>query len=222
MQHPTWQFEAQRRRRLARVLLTTAALLAGGCADILKSAFLRTAPSTETVPAEFSRLPGKTVLVYVWVRPEIQWAYDKVRLDLANYLSEDLKRNVKGVAVVDYYQVESYLEKSTSSEIEPAALGRHFNADMVIHLSVYRLTLRDPGLSQFYRGRLGASVEVLDLTQRDQPPERIAMKDVEVTVPEEGPVGWTNVSPIEVRQRTYYAFTEQVGRKFHDYQRQID
>jgi len=202
-------------------LLIASAPLVSGC-GLAKAIIMQTAPTTEKVPAEFNRLTGKRVLVYVWVRPEIKWAYGMVRLDLASYLSEYLAENVKDVTVVDYRRVESYLEKAKTSDVNPVELGRHFSADMVVHLSVYRVSLRDPGLAHFYRGRIGASVEVHDLSRPDEPPERIPLGDVEVAVPEEGPIGLTNVTPAEVRQRTYYVFTERVGRKFHEYEREVD
>jgi hypothetical protein len=47
---------------------------------------------------------------------------------------------------------------------DAAEIGRHFHADTVIHISVYKFSLRDAGMSQFYRGRLSASVVVLDLS----------------------------------------------------------
>lgn len=193
-----------------------------GCAALTKSALLGTTPGTEKVPAEYSRLPGKIALVYVWVRPEIRWAYDKMRLDLASYLSEYLEQKVPDVNMVDCLRVESYLEKSSTFDVDPVELGRHFGADVVIHLSVYQFSMRDPGLAHYYRGRMAASVVVHELGEGQTQAERVPLGDVEVVVPEEGPVGFTNVSPTEVRQRTYFAFIEKTGRKFHDYEREIE
>jgi len=82
--------------------------------------------------------------------------------------------------------------------------------------------LRDQGMHHFYRGRLGASVEVHDLSRPNEPQERIPLEDAEVAVPEEGVVGLANTTPAQIRQMTYYAFTEEVGRKFHDYERALD
>ena len=190
-----WRWAPTRRVRLVvRVLLMLSAPLVSGC-NLIESFVLQTAPGTEKVSAEFNRLPEKTVLVYVWVDAETKWAHPKVRLDLAAYLSEYLD-----------------LDK----------LVRHFGADTIVHLSVYRLTLRDQGMYHFYRGRIGASVEVYDRSRSDEPPERIPLKDVEVVVPEEGVVGLTNTTPAQIRQLTYMAFAEKVGRKFHDYERALD
>jgi hypothetical protein len=217
----TRRYEMSRLRACQAVFLLSALPMTAGC-GIVRAIAMYTAPTTEKVPAEFNRLPGHTVLVHVYALPEIRWAYDKVDLDLAASLSGYLQQNVKDVTVVDCLRVASYLEKHPASEADPPAVGKEFNADMVIHLSVYKLTMRDPGYAQFYRGRLGASVEVFDLTKPSETPERIPLSDVEVVVPEKGPVGLADVTATQMRQQTYIAFTDKVGKKFHEYERPID
>lgn len=203
-------------------LVLSVPLAASGCnlTELTKTILVQSVPHTEEVPAEFNRLKGKTVLVYVWVHHEIRWAYPRARLELAGYLSEYLKENVERVTPVDYYLLESYLEKGNVSEMDPAEPGRHFNADMVVHLAVHRFSLRDKEMAHFYRGRLGAAVSVIDLSKPEEAPERIPLGEVEVAVPEDGSVGFVNKTGNEVKQLTYYAFTERVGRKFHAYRRE--
>ena len=208
-------------RPLTGGVVLLAALMVWGC-TLARSLMVQTAPRTEKVAAEFNRLPGKKAAVCVWAPPEILWDYPKVRLDLAALVSAHLSQNVKGVTLVDPLQVEAYLEKSTDAEREPRKLGRHFRADMVVHLAVYKLSMRDPGMSQFQRGRLGSSVVVYDLTQSDEAAGRIPLKEVEVAVPKEGPLGFLNMRPEQVRQATYEAFAVEVGKKFHDYERPLD
>lgn len=196
-------------------------LLVGGC-NLIQAGALFTAPATQKMPAEFNRLPGKAVLVYVWVEPEIRLAYDKVRLDLAGYLSEYLAQHVEEIDMIDYFLVESHLEGRSSFDVDPVELGREFRADMVVHVSVYRLTLRDTGMYHYYRGRMGASIQVCDLSQPDERPECIPLQDVEVTVPESGYVGAANMTWTQIKQQTFLAFTEKVGRKFHEYNQALD
>ena len=191
-----------------------------GC-TLARSLMVQTAPTTEKVAPEFNRLAGKQVLVYVWAPPEILWDYPKVRLDLAAQLSAYLAKNVKGLTVVDPLRVEAHIEKSSDSDRDPVAVGRHFRADMVVHLAIYKLSMRDPGMSHFQRGRIGSSVVVHDLTQADTTAQRTPLKDVEVAVPDEGPVGFLNMRPEQVRQATYDAFTIEVGKKFHEYERPV-
>lgn len=201
------------------------ALLAGcgaltGC-NIIKAVAVMTAPDTEKVAPEFNRMPEKRVLVYVWTPPEVMWDYPKIRFDLAANISAYLQQNVKDVDVVEPLHVESHLEKTRSSGLDAAEVGRHFNADLVVHASLLDFSLRDPGMSQFYRGRLSASVQVIDLTNTDGPEEVIPLKDIAVVVPESGPVGFHNTTPEQVRVATYEAFAIAVGEKFHEHERPL-
>jgi hypothetical protein len=117
--------------------------------------------------------------------------------------------------------VEQYLEQGGSSgEADPVEVGKHFHADMVVHLSVYQFSMRDPGMAHFYRGRIASSVVVYDLTRANEPAERIPLRDVRVAYPEEK-AGYPNVRPDQIRQATYDAFSVEVGKKFHEYDHPI-
>lgn len=191
-----------------------------GCSFIKAAAYFLQ-PTSETINPEFSRLDGKQVLVYVWTPAEIAWDYPKLRLDLSAYLGEYLKAKMPKVRMVDPLQVEKYLEQQNTFEQDPAELGRHFKAEMVVHLSVYEFSLRDPDMAHFYRGRLGASVHVYDLANPEEP-ERIVLQDAKVLVPESGPIGVENATAAQMRQMTYDAFTVEVGKKFHSWERPIE
>ena len=207
-------------RILGTFLLAGLLTAASGCGPT-GALLAMTLPNTEKVPPEFNRLPEHTVLIHAYALPEIRWAYDKVTLDVAAYLSDYLQQHVKKVNIVDVVRVATYMEKTPDSENDPVGVGKQFGADIVIEVSVYKLSVRDPDMAHFYRGRMSASVVAYDLTRPNEPPERIPLTDVEVVVPEEGPVGLTDTSGAEVRQQTYVAFTTKAGRKFHEYERPI-
>jgi len=195
--------------------------LAGGCA-LIKSLAVHAAPKTEKVAAEFNGLAAKKVLVFVWVPPEIKWDYPYIRLDLAAHVGAHLSENVKEVSLVEARRVEEYLAKSRRFESDPAEVGRHFHADMVVHLAVYQFSIRDPGMAHYYRGRIASSVEVYDLTEKGAPAQRIPLREVNVAYPDERALGFANVRPDQVRQATYEVFTDEVGKKFHSYERPLD
>ena len=195
--------------------------LAVGC-DAIRQIALQTAPKSENVVAEFNRLPGKTVLVSVWVPPEVKWDYPHIRLDFASHVGAYLKENVKHVTLVDPYQVEAYLDKSPRIEVDPVELGRHFHADMVVHLGLYQFSVRDPGYSQYYRGRAASSVEAHDLTVKDKIPPRYPLKEVKMAYPDEKAIGFANARADQVRQATYEVFATEVGKKFHSWERPLD
>jgi hypothetical protein len=115
--------------------------------------------------------------------------------------------------------VEAHLEKKGDMQADPVELGKHFDADMVVHVSVFQFSMRDPGFAQFYRGRISASVVVWDLATAGEPAERVPLRDVVVAVPPDSNLGYTNTPPEQIRQATYDAFAVEVGRKFHEWER---
>jgi hypothetical protein len=196
------------------------ALCLCGC-NWIEAAVVLGAPSHVTVPAEYDRLPGHRVVVHVWTPVEYAWDYPKLRLDLAARLSDLLAEKVKDITVIEALRVEDYLERFGTADVDPVELGRHFEADMVVHMSIYQFSMRDPGMANFYRGRIGASVTVYDLTGEDRGAETTPLGQIQVAVPEEGKYSYGSMRPDQVRAATYQAFTVEVGKKFHEYEQPI-
>lgn len=207
-------------RNMAIALLLLLTAVAGGC-QAFKFAAFATAPATEKVDAQCRLLDNHKVLVYVWAPPEVLWDYPKLRLNLSAYVSGYLLEHVENVTVVNYYRVESYIEKNNALEIDPVEIGKHFQADVVLQLDVYKFSIRDPGRAHLYRGRLGAGITVFDLTAEDGA-DRVPLKDVEIAYPEDRVVGFANARPEAIRQQTFDLFAVEVGKKFHDYERPLD
>lgn len=197
------------------------AFLSSGCETIKGLAYF-TAPQTEKMDAEYADLVGKKVLIYVWAKPETLWDYPQLRLDLTSHLAAYLKEHVAEVEIVPAAQVEAHLKSLSTMTPDPGDLGRHFHANKVIHVSVYKMSMRDPGLSQFYRGRLSASIVLLDLAAEDGTVKRVPLQDVAVVIPEDGMLGYHNVSAEQVRDTTYRQFTQVTGRKFHNWEKELE
>jgi hypothetical protein len=207
-------------RMVAGSALVCCALLAGSGCEAIKAIMVQAAPTSEKVQPEFNRLAGKKVLIYVWTEPNISWDYPKIQLDIASYVGGYLQKNVKNITLIEPARVESYLEEIRRYEADSVEVGKHFGAEMVIHLSVYQFSMRDPGMAHYYRGNMASSIIVHDLTK--QPPERVTLGDVRVSVPEGGPVGFSNIRPEQIRQMTYDAFAVAVGKKFHEWERPVE
>ena len=129
----------------AALALTCVALLASSGCTPLKALMVQAAPTSEKVQPEFNRLVGKKVLIYVWTQPEISWDYPKIQLDVASYVGGYLEKNVKDITVIEPARVEAYLEEIRRYEADAVEVGKHFDAQMVVHLSVYQFSMRDPG-----------------------------------------------------------------------------
>ena len=74
--------------------------------------------------------------------------------------------------------------------------------------------MRDREMAQFYRGRVRASTAVYDLKDPSGQVQRYSLTDVFVTYPPDRPVGFDNTAATVVRQKTYEALADAIGRKF--------
>lgn len=197
--------------------------LLGGCnvMEGMRALAAYSAPTTEKIPAEFEGLDKGKAVVYVWAPPETLWDYPQLRLDLSAHLMAYLKENIKELEVIPAPQVETYVKSLSSMNPDAGEIGRHFHADKVIHISIYKFSLRDPGMSQFYRGRISGSVVVQDLSAKDGTVKRTPLQDVVITVPEDGLVGYYNTTADQVRDMVYKEFTQATGRKFHNWEKEV-
>lgn len=202
--------------------LAGATLLVGstGC-NAIKAVGILTAPHSEKIAPEYAGLSGKKLLIYAWAPAETLWDYPKVRLDVAAHVAAYLEQNVKDLNVLDPKRVEVRFEKS-GSQLDPVELAREFQADAVLHLSLYKFSMRDPGMAHYYRGRIASAVTVYEIATEGQPANRIPLKDVEVAVPDDKHVGFPNVRADQIRKATYEAFAVELGRKFHEYESPLE
>lgn len=178
-------------------------------------------PPTEKVPAEFSKLEGSKAMVLVWAEPDVLFDYPNVRLELGAYVAEHLKAHVKDVQFIPARQVEEYIERQGGMTQDPEAAGRYFHVDKVIHLTLLEFSMRDREMAHFCRGRVRASVAVYDLKDKSGTTQRYALSDVNVIYPEKQAVGFDGTAPQVIRQKTYEAFAEAVGRKFYAYDKEV-
>jgi len=199
-----------------------AAALAGsvGCNLIVPLAVLGQ-PPTQKVAAEFDKLAGTKALVLVWAEDDTRFDYPNVRIEVGAYVANHIESHVDGVSFVPARQVEEYVESHAGASHDPVAIGRHFGVDRVIHVVLLEFTMRDREMAQFHRGRVRASVAVYDLRDPSGTPQRYALSDVFVVYPEHRPIGFDANAPTIVRQKTYEAFADTVGRKFYAYDKEI-
>lgn len=191
-----------------------------GCNLLMPLAMLSD-PPTEKVPAEFSKLEGSKVAVLVWAEPDVLFDYPNVRLELGSYVTEHIKAHVKNVQFVSPRQVEEYVERQGSMTQDAEAAGRHFHADKIIHITLLEFSMRDREMAHFYRGRVRASVAVYDLKDKSGTMQRYALSDVVVAYPEKRPEGFDSTAAQTVRQKTYEAFADAVGRKFYAFNKEV-
>ena len=151
--------------RMARWALLFSVPLAASCNLLTPLVFI--GDHKKQISAEFDKLPQKRVAILVWTEPATLFDYPHVRWELATYVADKLNAEMAqrqlGTEVVDPREVEDFLQKNIDAQVDPYAVGRHFDADYVVFLEVLRMQIRNPEEPQFLRGRIEASVSVHDV-----------------------------------------------------------
>ena len=173
------------------------------------------------VSPEFDKIAGSKVAIVTWTDQATLFDYPYARLELAthvgNKLYAEMGQRDLDTTVVDPRDVEDYLQRNIDAQLDPEAVGRHFEADHVIWVEVFKFQIRDPQQPQFLRGNIHASVAVYDLRAEPDLPSRYELAPVECVYPEGAPILMTAENSELARESTYRKFAEQVARKFYEH-----
>lgn len=175
----------------------------------------------KTISPEFDKLAGSKVVILVWTDQATLFDYPHARIELATYLGDKLysemaQRNL-GTEIVDPRDVEDFLQRNTAAQVDAERVGRHFRADHVIWVEVYKFQVRDPTQPQFLRGEIHASLAVYDLRSDSDAATRYELAPIECIYPEGPPLLLTATNSPLVRESMYRKFAEQVSRKFYEH-----
>src|SRR5262245_55139610 len=163
-----------RRVRLCFMLL----LLGGGCNPLMMPFLFQNQNST--VKAELFQLYDKEqknqkevkviILTYIGLetRPEFLHADKEITRLLAVNLLKQCRDNKAKVAVINPLRVQEYQNSHPDSDLDPAAIGKHFKADFVISIEASDMTLYQPNTAnQFFQGRANLSVKLISVNKAD-------------------------------------------------------
>lgn len=172
------------------------------------------------ITAEYDKLSGRRVAVLVWTEAGTLFDYPFARLELATFLSDKLSTELGGrelaVDVVRPRDVEEYLQREPSAQVDPAMVGRQFKAEAVLYVEVVEFQFRDAERPQFLQGRIKASVSVYDVARDADRPSRVSLAPVECIYPGT-PVLMDPNNALLVREATYQQFAEVIARKFYEH-----
>lgn len=175
-------------------------------------------PPMKTVNAECDQLSGKSVAIVIYADQSVQYEYPTARIELSASLSEELKKHIDDVAVVGWRRIIKYQDSNAEwASMDKAKLGKLFNADFVLYISLVEFALREPGSLNLYQGRITADVS---LYQTSAPPSRYCIwrgDDIRVVHPQNshGELLETNRQIQELSYKTVMAFATELGRKFY-------
>jgi len=175
----------------------------------------------QTIPAEYDGLRNSRTMVLVWAGQETLFDYPYIRLELATFISDQLRNEVEGIELVEPARVEDHIQRTLAMAFDPVEVGRRFQADKVIYLELLEMRMRRPESPTLLQGTISASVAVFDTQADIDGLQRFELATVTTTYPEGQPV-LNNRGAVElVRQQTYINFAEQTARKFYEYQEEL-
>jgi len=190
----------------------------GGCnaasMDFLASLFV---PPQRSVPAEYDGLADKVVAVVVFSDQQTDFEYPDARLATALSVGQGLLKNAHVKGVVDARRIVRFQDENLNWDTrDKTALGRSFGADRVLYVTLVEYSTREPSSQFVYRGRIIAEVSVYD-TSRPERDARVwrAEKNIDVSYPEQSPVGAPGESERDVRIKAQQLFADTVAKKFY-------
>ncbi len=209
------------RRRVAQFSWILAGLLPSLTACNLLTPLAFVGEHKKAVTAEFDKLRHKRVAIVVWIDAATLFDFPYARFELAAYTGDKLFAEMAqrhlNTEVVDPRDVEDCLQKNIDAQVDAQAVGRHFNADYVVYIEVYKFQIRDPQQPQFLRGRISASTSVYDVRSDPDQLRHYELTPVNCVYPDSAPVFMSGTNSALVREATYRKFAELVARKFYEY-----
>jgi hypothetical protein len=153
------------------------------------------------------------------IRPEFLRTEDQLSRLVAEHMREGYKESKDKVTVVSTSQVAKYKDEHPNwSNIEPSAIGKYFDADYVIELTINSVSLYEPGSAgQIFQGRADISVDVVDVNNSSEGPK--FSKDRKFEYPRGGrPELADQSSPAQFRQKFFDVMAREISWYFveHD------
>ena len=131
-------------------------LSASGCSTILTVAYLF---HPEDVPAEYSGLRGKHVVVVCKPIVELEFTDAGTARELAERIGANIRVNVRGVKIISQQEVSRWLDEN--AWVDYPTLGKSVDADLVVGIDLDHFSLHEG--STLYRGRTTIHMQVHDI-----------------------------------------------------------
>ena len=113
-------------------------LSASGCSTILTVAYLF---HPEDVPAEYSGLRGKHVVVVCKPIVELEFTDAGTARELAERIGANIRENVRGVKIISQQEVSRWLDEN--AWVDYPTLGKSVDADLVVGIDLDHFSLHE-------------------------------------------------------------------------------
>ncbi|MGB0714915.1 MAG: hypothetical protein ACPGXK_03500 [Phycisphaerae bacterium] len=204
-------------------LLVGVLLLSGGCNLLTPLIFI--GEHKKQIAAEFDKLPNSRVAVVVWMDQSTLFDWPFARFELATYVADKLESEIRQrgsqIDIVDPRDVDDFIQRANDPVLDPITIGREYDVDYVLYVEILEYQTRDSQQPQLLRGRIHASVAVVDIRTDDDFGETYEMAAVQCVHPENAPVLMNATNTRRVREATHLKFSELVARKFYEYEEDL-
>lgn len=193
-------------RLFALLGLMASLAAAGGCASALATAvWLVKGPD---VPAEFSGLREKQVVVVCRPVSSSLYAHPSVAKDISRQISRLLAANVRKIRVVDQRKVDEWIDTNTWEEY--TEIGKALGADLVLGVDLETFSLYQG--QTLYQGKADYAIKVYDCHTGDLVFERYPPQAV---YPPNHVVSTSDVQEVGFRREFVGVIADQIARHFY-------
>ncbi len=200
-------------RTLLLVALLAASVVAG--CQLLAIPFAER-EATREIPAEFD-LTAERLLVFPYVSYDISYEFNNLPLHLMQQVILRLD-NTKVGRVIDPREVLAFQQNNLDWQSMPVErIGQHFKVDKVLYLEVEAFGIREWQSANLYRGRAEVAMQVVTVPTADRPAMVPYEGTVNLTLPEDRPIGTSEISEDGMYQATLIRLSESIANKFRDH-----
>lgn len=188
------------------------ALVASGCTTFAAAAYVLKGTNAD---ADFEGLRGQRVAVVCRPVSELQYSRSNVARELAAAVSRRLSENSRRVEVVDFQDVEQYIDENDWNEF--TEVGHGVDADVVVGIDLEAFDLYDG--QTLYRGRANVSLTVVDVATGEIAYEKIVP---EVVYPPNVGKPTSEIQESAFRREFMTDLSDLVGRHFYAHDTRVD
>jgi len=199
-----------------RIAITILAAL-GACGGCNYIAYLLAPPlPAKRVPAEYSGLAGKKLLILVYAPETIHYDYPLAEAQVAANVAQSLGKHTKA-KIIPIGEVLNYQETNLHwRQLPLKEIARHFAAEQVLYIELQVYRGHDPLSANLLRGRIQADCSLHEFADKDKQRMVIVWRNtVAATFPAKQPVSIYDASEPAVLQQTLSIFAENLARKFY-------
>ena len=209
------------RRAAALTLVASLAIASSGC--YLPHFFVwlfKPEKFTKAVKAEYS-LRAERLVIVPYAGTDILFTYPTVPIEVSRELIYQITQNLGGRVKTMVHPVEVVRWQESTLEwpnMPLEEIAKHFEADTLLYVELSRYTMVEERSANLFRGRVKARIQVVKPDAERNP---VYETMVEVTFPEDRPVGVLETSEQVIRRGSNILFAREVVRKFYDHKVEV-